>query len=511
MKNFHKLTLTNILVLISICFAVGYLFFTNLSWFTFDYINKHEFEFQIYSNQLLESIRGMDIQEFFSLIFNPGRYPFLTGLLLSFFKLIFFPISNEFLLIKSFYFFCFLITMLFLYYYSLAYTVERNIFSGLIPLFCILSCPYYYHTLFEGQDPEDFIANTLLFILIFAYASYKKAIIDKNFSRIQFKSILVSVLLSGCFFAKYNVGFFLFVSILVDMFCLKKYGRCRIKDLNLTYLLLPFILSLGIWFLMIDVQNHILPYMRQHLDKDTDFDLLYYIKIGFTNSRPYIHSINGIWEPKDADGMSYFTHWGQGAIFLICIISLCIKSTLKDTYNRLSYIILPLIYVLVNFFFFTTSDYYHPTAMISTIPAVWLIVEFECNSLFKHSRPATFRKTVKSALVSLVLIYMAACAAYQYCTVVKQCGEFFNRTELEVLSTDINETINLKFPQVKREFSLQLSDVSYFSGVAILATKVVEQQGPGPSVVPWLESSPDGNQECGQNPGAGDRCFERWC
>jgi len=442
----------NKLIIGFIFISVGYLFFANISWLSLNFINKHEMDFHVLSHRLIKYFLSLNFKDFFTVVFSQGQHPPLPILLFAFFRFFLSPlIFNEFFTIKMFYFFSYLISLIYVYRLALLYTPQRKILSGIIAILYALSTSFYYQTLFEGQAPEDLVANTFLFLCLYSYVFYRKALDEKDLNKVRQNAVFLSLLVACCFFSKYNVGVFIALSIIIDLFCacyvFKTYS---IKELRISYVILPFFALLAAWFSSAFIRNQYFTYISVRLARENKIDVFYYLKLLFVQNKPFLHSIEGIWKHKADIDMSYFYHWGEGVIALICLLvaykSLVKSYKIKKISNEQKFTLLPLIYVAVNLLFFSSSNYRHSTALISTIPVMWLIVgsqiaEFSyfCNNA--ENRRNFLREIIRSFVVILIVGYLFICSFLQYFRLNNQIVCFMNRNNTKQLSEDSEEAI----------------------------------------------------------------------
>lgn len=444
----------NKLVIGSIFIIVGYLFLANISWLDLSFIHRNELEYQIPSNSLAKSITSLDFKSSLSIIFSPRKHPFLTVLLIALLKILFLPFYlNEFFTIKSFYFLCYLISLICIYRLSLLYTDRKKIFSGIIVLLYALSSPFYYQTLFDGQQPADLVANTFLFLCLYSYICYRTSLDKRSSKKTRWNAVILSLLMAGSFFSKYNVGVFIAFAIAVDLFYISFISkRYSIKELEISYIAIPFCALVVAWFLSPSVWRRLLSYLSNRLaiNGGISIEPFYYLKLLFIQNGSFVHSINGRWILKGTFRMRYFYHWGQSAIALFCLLTAymemirnCIR---KKCSNEQTFILLPLIYVSINLLFFSSSKYRDPVALISTIPVMWLIVGHQFVRFFYFRNNALLtrsflRKVIRCSAVALIFTYLFICACLQYFGLNSQIASFMKLNNTEQLSNDLNEVV----------------------------------------------------------------------
>lgn len=450
------------LIVAALCLLVAALFVGNIRWLSFDFVNKHEISLLVDSYHLMQFITSFDIRGSISVIISQGQHPFLPVLLFSIFRIIMLPFfTNEFLLIKMFYFLCYSFTLILIYLLGIFYAFKNRIAGILTVCLYFFSCPYYYQTLFEGQAPEDLVANTFLFLCIFAYVRYKKLLSQECFRKIHRYALFLNLCICACFFSKYNVGVFILFAIIIDSLFSGYLHHVRaFKELRLWYVLLPFFFVVFFWFAVPSVRRDFISYLvrRLSLYEPGTLSPFYYIKLFLTQNGPFVHSTIQKWQLKFDIDMHYFYHWWQGAIALFCVaitgIQFLKKYKSKELYYEHDCVFLLLLYVGINLIFFAFVRYRRPTAMISTIPVIWLLIGYQMSIVFKagmgiislRERATTIARIITGGLVFIYLFY---CAYMQYVAVNTQVAYFMNMNDTVRLSRESNELISRIIEQAK--------------------------------------------------------------
>jgi len=374
---------TVLIAVLAIAYTLGLLLF-NIGWFSFDLINKHELAFHLLSSKLIGYGQTLNVQGILSEIISQGEHPFLPVLLFSVFKGL--AVSSglgEVLALRVFYFVCYAIILVSSWYLAWRYSTLRRTLAGLLSLLFALSSPMVFQTLFEGQDPEDLVANMFLLLCLSAYLSYRLSLAGDQGGSGR-RALLVSFLLGCSFFSKYNVGVFLGASIALDLFIgtaiLK---RLQLGRLKLLHLVAPFLLTCLVWLCLPTVLTQMTDHISMRMEPKTSgqLDRLYYIKVLLTATGPNLPVVDGVWRHKFSTDLQLLTHWGQGALALLCLAlvgwRLAGCAIRRSCPNGFSLLGLPVIYVVINLVFFSISSYRLPTALISTVPVLWLITGAE--------------------------------------------------------------------------------------------------------------------------------------
>ena len=433
------------------------LLWSGWDWFSFDLINKHELVFHSLSARLIECGRLLDLRCVGSAVVSQGDHPFLPVAGFTLFKALTGPLIPAGLQpLRVFYFFCFALILVLAWRLAWRYAARRRALSGLLALLLAGSSPLLFQTLFEGQDPEDLVANVFLLLCLDAWLSYRRSLTRRGTPRTRPRAMLVSLLVACCLLSKYNVGVFVGFSILLDLAIgVVLLGGHRLRGLRLPYLAGPLLLAGLAWLWAPGVLDQISAYLSKRLSSGSagHLDRLYYLRALLVATGPDLPVVGGVWKHKYATDLRLLTHWGQGALALICLgigcgrqIVALTRGALPEGTGRLA---LPLVYAPVNLVFFSLSSYRLPTALISTVPVLWMLVAVEASRLceVKPNPLATGRAGWRTRATTGTLVAMLLCSlCLQACGISAELRRFVGTgrpggSDLGRLSTTSNRVV----------------------------------------------------------------------